>query len=197
MQEIQNSNKKTLAIVYGFAVFVSLLIIGVIAIKVTRAIANWANDNTVIVRNVPVRIVITPELSNFEYIGFFDIERTEKLRPVVEINQIVYGEEVLEIKEGSVEEMVLKRWGKDTPEALAVFRAESGLRCDAYNVNTNGTVDVGLAQINSVHFGDNFTIADAVDCEKNLDKAYEIWKQQGWTPWVAYLNRSYLAHLEQ
>lgn len=198
MQEIkQNNNKLTVAIVWIMFIVVGIVLSGAIFLKIVTATATWTNNNTVITRSIPFNLVITPQETKFEYLGFFDIEPTNKLRPVIEVNQIVYGEEVVEIQPGSVEEMILERWGKDTPQAIAVFKAESGLRCDAYNVNTNGTVDVGVAQLNSIHYNDDFTIADAVDCEKNLDKAYEMWKAQGWTPWVAYLNGNYLAHLEQ
>jgi hypothetical protein len=83
----------------------------------------------------------------------------------------------------------------DCKMALAIASAESGLRCDAVHINDNNTVDLGVFQLNSVHLkkGGNWTLANMGDCYKNVDLAYEMFKEQGWQPWVAYLNGSYLA----
>ena len=74
--------------------------------------------------------------------------------------------------------------------AIAVARAESGLRCDAVGINTNRTTDFGPFQINSVHIG-RFTLSEIANCEGNVNTAYKIYQEQGWNPWVAYLNGSY------
>jgi hypothetical protein len=66
--------------------------------------------------------------------------------------------------------------------AIRCFYSESGLRTEAYNFNSNGTEDRGVAQINSVH---GMKPEDAHDYRKNIEKAYEIYKQAGKTfrPW--------------
>lgn len=81
--------------------------------------------------------------------------------------------------------------------AVAVAMAESGLKTDATNNNTNGSTDYGLFQINSIHQsilseGDKF---DALD---NSKMAYKIWKQAGgkWTPWVTYNTGAYKKHAD-
>jgi len=70
--------------------------------------------------------------------------------------------------------------------------AESGGNPNSANLNDrhNGCVgSYGLMQIACVH-GGIFT-----DPKQNMDKAFEIYKRSGWTPWGAYTNGSYLKHL--
>lgn len=175
MRKSEKRKEKVKALKIGKKVKLLALVVGFFGVGLgVKSFFDWTNSNQVEFRNpliiaVQSPIVVTPK----------------KLNVVETVNQIVYGEDVVEIEKGSVEDMILQRWGKDAPTAIAVFRAESGLRCDAYNVNTNMTVDVGITQLNSIHFNEEFTITDAVDCEKNLDRAYAMWQEQGWTPWVA------------
>lgn len=65
-------------------------------------------------------------------------------------------------------------------KALACFISESGLRNNAVGVNKNGTNDVGVAQINSIH---GMSTEDRMDYKKNIDKAYQIYKSRGWKAW--------------
>lgn len=64
--------------------------------------------------------------------------------------------------------------------ALACFISESGLKSDAVGYNTNGTADVGVAQINDVH---GLSIEARKDWHTNIKKAYQIYKQSGWGAW--------------
>lgn len=61
-------------------------------------------------------------------------------------------------------------------KAIECFYSESGLRTNAYNFNSNGTDDRGVAQINSVH---RMSAGDAHNFTKNIDKAYAIYKSRG------------------
>lgn len=95
-----------------------------------------------------------------------------------------------------LEKYICEKWGlMDCKMALAIASAESGLRCNAVNINDNNTADLGVFQLNTVHLkkGGDWTLANMGDCYKNVDLAYEMWKEQGWNPWVAYLNGTYLA----
>lgn len=65
-------------------------------------------------------------------------------------------------------------------QAINCFYSESGLRNDAFGVNRNGTNDVGVAQINSIH---GMSTEDRMDYRKNVDKAYQIYKSRGWDAW--------------
>ena len=83
-------------------------------------------------------------------------------------------------------------FGKECKMALAISRAENGTRqCDRINVNNNKSVDVGLFQVNSIHFKKGYTLKDLADCDTNIKIAYEIYKSSGWHPWVAFKNGSY------
>ena len=81
--------------------------------------------------------------------------------------------------------------------ALAVSQAENGTRqCDRESKpNRNGSVDYGIFQINSIHLRKGWTVEELKDCKKNIEYAYTIYKAQGWKPWSAYTNKSYLKFL--
>ena len=76
---------------------------------------------------------------------------------------------------------VIDRFGKDSQDALKVFKCESGLRPDAVGHNTNGSSDYGIAQINSIHSVPGRFL---LDWRTNIDIAYKIFSEQGWTPWT-------------
>ncbi|HET7639956.1 MAG TPA: transglycosylase SLT domain-containing protein, partial [Ktedonobacteraceae bacterium] len=73
----------------------------------------------------------------------------------------------------------------EIPRAVAIALAESGGRTDVIGHNTNGTVDVGLWQINSVHGHSTASMQDPV---QNAQAAHQIWAAAGnrWTPWVTF-----------
>lgn len=71
---------------------------------------------------------------------------------------------------------------------IAIARAESGMNPKAVNKNTNGSVDLGLLQINSIHGYDELSLFDA---EKNIKAAREIYDKQGIQAWAAFNNGSY------
>lgn len=114
----------------------------------------------------------------------------EKVVTVPHINYI----RTAEAKELTTEEYVCtKDW--DCKTAIAIAKAESGMRCDAQNVNTNGSVDLGYFQVNSVHLKKGWKAIDLLDCRKNVDYAYELYEAQGFSPWTAYKSGAYLKHL--
>lgn len=74
--------------------------------------------------------------------------------------------------------------------AQNVVMGESSFNPWAVNANKNGSKDYGLFQINDIHakqikdlFG--YSMNDLFDPLKNIEVASWLWKQQGWTPWVA------------
>lgn len=68
-------------------------------------------------------------------------------------------------------------------KAIQCFYGESGLRNNAVGVNKNGTNDVGVAQINSIH---GMSTEDRMNYKKNIDKAYKIYKSRGnFSAWYA------------
>ena len=74
------------------------------------------------------------------------------------------------------------------PQGLGVAMAESGLRTDAVSPpNSNGTVDRGLWQINSVHGKDPVRLMDPA---YNTQVAFELYRSAGnsWRPWSTFNN---------
>lgn len=107
-----------------------------------------------------------------------------------------------------LEKYICEKWGPfDCKTALAVFTAESGLREDAININTNNTIDVGIGQINSVHFKKTgCSLKEITDAYKNVDCAYRIWDESdpehklgdgkgSFMPWVGFWNGNFKSHL--
>jgi hypothetical protein len=83
--------------------------------------------------------------------------------------------------------------------AVAVATAESNLRVDAIGVNTNGTTDIGIYQINFQTHKDKTecSLDKIATVDGNIDCAYRIYMDNGesFTPWVAFNTGAYLARL--
>ena len=168
------------------------LLLGVVLAGVVFAViavTRFYDENTVVVKS-PIEVAvktnrvveIQPRVKTLVV-----SERTEK------VAEIVAGEE-----DKDLATYICEKWGVvECKTALAVAKAESGMRCDAYNANTNGSVDLSVFQLNTIHLakGGEWTLANMADCRKNVDLAYEVWQAQGWNPWVAYRNGSWLAKL--
>jgi hypothetical protein len=79
--------------------------------------------------------------------------------------------------------------------AVAIAMAESSCRLDATNTNTNGSVDRGLWQINSVHQFDAHLLL--TDAQYNADKAYYLYVRRNHTfrDWTTYNGGQYQRHM--
>jgi len=76
--------------------------------------------------------------------------------------------------------------------ALSVARCESGLKADARHVNTNGTVDVSIFQINSIHNGTMKEMGLVpTDVRHNIKFARYLYDKSGGTfnDWVCYTRK--------
>lgn len=78
---------------------------------------------------------------------------------------------------------------EELSNAINVMFQESSGNPSAININSNGSKDYGLYQINDIHaprikktFG--YSMEDLLDPVKNLEVASWLFKEQGWTPWV-------------
>lgn len=90
--------------------------------------------------------------------------------------------------EVSVETEIIRTFKKEAKMALAISQAENGTRaCDRVHLNKDGSKDIGVFQINTVHTPKG----NLYDCKDNIKVAYAIYLKQGWSPWVAYKNGSY------
>ena len=86
---------------------------------------------------------------------------------------------------------IVEKYPWNSKVMLAIARAESNCnpRSDNTGLNTNGTYDYGLFQINSVHGYSRNILANPA---KNTEIAFKIWQLQGYQAWSAYNNGTYL-----
>jgi hypothetical protein len=137
-------------------------------------------------------------------------QREDILSPVVEIKEVEREAPINDLvtsfdgEDREIVEYICEKWGMTKcGVAVAVAQSENfwnktkSFVADRYQINTNGTIDVGIFQVNSVHFTKpGCSLAELVDPYKNIDCAYTIYSEQGWVPWVAYNNRNFLAFLK-
>ena len=101
----------------------------------------------------------------------------------------------------NVEKTICEKFGKDCKMALAISQAENGTReCAriAYNKHKDGKVssDIGIFQINYESHKNKANIHELTDCKTNIEIAYQIYKQSGWTPWTTYNTGAYKKFLK-
>ena len=177
---------------YLIAVFAIILTI-LFAIGISKSI-DWFNKHEVI-KNQIIAVTLKWPIT----IKAREPQIIEK--PLV----LDYPEEI----DTPLEKYICDKWGIfECKTALAVSKAENGDRIrDRFNINSNGTIDVGIFQINSVHFSkEGCALFQIVDPIQNVDCAYAIWESSdgnigdgkgSWTPWVTFNTQSYLFHLEK
>lgn len=86
------------------------------------------------------------------------------------------------------------KFGSDCRIALAIQRAENPQgKCEIYHYNTDGTLDWGYFQINTVHLKrPGINLRSLLDCKANIDFAYQLYlERQGFTPWSTYNSGAY------
>ena len=79
---------------------------------------------------------------------------------------------------------------------VCISKYESSWNCDATNKNVDGSTDYGLFEINSYYWcsGDptskynecGTSCASLMDCQKNTNCAYKVYKEQGYNAWYGY-----------
>ena len=87
-----------------------------------------------------------------------------------------------------------RKFGSACRVALAIQRAENPQgKCEIYHYNTDGTLDWGYFQINTVHLKrPGLNLRDLLDCKANIDFAYQLYSEkQDFTPWSTYNNGAY------
>lgn len=146
----------------------------------------WFEDNALVIKS-PVEVAVKTN----QVLAVVKREKTTIVKSEqAKIDAIVEKED-----DKDLAKYICDKFGAvECKTALAVAKAESGMDCNAIHLNTNGSVDFSVYQINSVHLN-KYTLADLADCRKNVDIAYEMWSAQGWNPWVAYTTEAYLSKL--
>ena len=90
-----------------------------------------------------------------------------------------------------------RKFGPACRVALAIQRAENPKgTCEIYHYNSDGTLDWGYFQINTVHFKrPGLNLRDLLDCKANIDFAYHSIPERGFGPWTTYNSGAYLKFL--
>ena len=113
-----------------------------------------------------------------EYTNTVYASTQEKKKEVSEKEKVV--------TEVGTEDRIREQWEERTNapwhEVWAVVQGESGWNSDAYNTNTNGTIDSGLYQLNSIH---DIPLSCTINTVCATNHAIELYNEQGWCPWVA------------
>lgn len=97
------------------------------------------------------------------------------------------------------QEYACRKFGPACRVALAIQRAENPKgACEIYHHNSDGTLDWGYFQINTVHLQrPGLNLRDLLDCKANIDFAYVLYQESGFTPWTTYNSGAYLKFLRE
>jgi hypothetical protein len=89
------------------------------------------------------------------------------------------------------------KFGSACRVALAIQRAENPKgACEIYHYNSDGTLDWGYFQINTVHLQrPGLNLRDLLDCKANIDFAYLLYQERGFVPWTTYNSGAYVRFL--
>lgn len=156
-----------------------------------------------------------PELSQFP-IFYNDADRitieSAKSEPVVEIapELVTATKPTLQIPprttdkvymhEPEIRTYICPKLGNRCNTFIAILKAENGTHeCtrDNRGLNKNGSIDVGLAQINwNPKHNPPYTFEQLQDCKFNLDVALKKIEARGFQPWYAYTKGAYKKHLK-
>ncbi len=92
-----------------------------------------------------------------------------------------------------------RKFGNDCRLALAIQRAENAAgKCETYHYNSDGSLDWGYFQINTVHLQRaDLNLRDLLDCKANIDFAYKLYLEHaGFSPWSTFKSGAYRQYLK-
>jgi hypothetical protein len=97
------------------------------------------------------------------------------------------------------QQYVCEEFGSACSVALAIQRAENPTgKCEIYHYNPDGTLDWGYFQINTVHLQrPGLNLRDLLDCRANIDFAYQLYREKGFSPWTTYRSGAYRQYLRE
>src|SRR5438046_10112054 len=77
------------------------------------------------------------------------------------------------------------------------YGSDARMKGDHYN--SDGTLDWGYFQINTVHLKrPGINLRDLLDCKANIDFAYQLYREKrGFTPWSTFNNGEYRQFMGQ
>lgn len=140
------------------------------------------------------------------YLSFNQVVELSFNKPISIKTREVKAQEIIKVVEGitpddlntDIEKYICNKFGPyECKTAIAIARTESGLKELAFNTyNKNGTLDIGIFQINSSHFNqEGCSLKELVDEFKNVDCAYKIFQASGWSAWSAYKSNAFVSQL--
>lgn len=88
----------------------------------------------------------------------------------------------------TIEEKIAKAFPEAPEIMIAVAKAESGMNPKAMHTNNNGSIDIGLFQVNSIHGYDQLELTKV---EKNIEVARKVYDKQGLSAWSVINNGAY------
>lgn len=157
-----------------------LLVVLSLAAVVFYAAGSWFHEHYTVSLQSPVRL-------RFEW-------------PVVLAERVISGDssEAQADQNGrrlsAWQQYACRKFGTDCRVALAIQRAENPQgKCEIYHYNSDGTLDWGYFQINTVHLlRPGLNLRDLLDCKANIDFAYQLYRERGFQPWSTYKDGVYL-----
>lgn len=170
-----------------------------IMLVVYSGVTYWLNNNTIRLQSpivIEKKHIIEPKPTNKPQVSPAPLQSptsAPKVKSGLHIIPQVQAAEITPTVIGPKEYIIDKIhavFGDAGDVAVAVARCESGLRSNAIGYNTNGSFDSGVFQINSIHKA-KYEGRNILDVDVNIDVAYEIYKAQGFNPWVAYKSGCY------
>jgi hypothetical protein len=169
-------NKKTKVI---FITIVSIIVLCGL-ITAFKAVNSWFEHNYFVFTQ-PVEVKLNQPIS------------VKERKPITQKVVLDYPGEI----DTPIKQYICDKFGVwNCKTALAIVEAESNFNDQAMHVNTNGSVDLGCWQINFPTHLKTITPADALDCKKATDWAFEKYTRDGnFNAWVTFTNGAYLVKL--
>jgi hypothetical protein len=143
---------------------------------------------------VPTAVAVTPVTSEV-------INKTVPAQLTLSTNRQVppkkTGADRVYMHEPQIRAYICPKLGDKCNIFIAILKAENGTHeCtrDNRGLNRNGTIDIGLTQINWSP-SSPYSFEQLQDCKFNLDIALKKYASRGFQPWAAYNSGRYLRHL--
>lgn len=132
--------------------------------------------------------IVSPKLAIDVESNWFYTEERPVVSPIVQLVND-YPTEV----DTPIKQYVCDVFGDQCVIALAVVSCESNWDEDALGVNDPSVgwkyrADAGLFQINSIHWEEAGGLEFVLDPYNNVDVAYDIYQQSGWSAWATVNN---------